>query len=53
VLGTVRVLLPVPRFGTRTAELLEMPVMLVAIVIVARWVVRRLAAPPAPAIAKG
>lgn len=37
VLGTVRVLWAVPRFGTRIAELLEMPLMLVAIMLAARW----------------
>lgn len=40
VLGLVRVPFLVPRFGERTAELLEMPFMLVAIVLAARWVVR-------------
>jgi hypothetical protein len=37
VLGTVRVLLVAPRTGTRTAELLEIPIMLVAVVLAARW----------------
>jgi hypothetical protein len=41
VLGTVRVPFLVPRYGVRTAELLEMSLMLVAIVISARFVVRR------------
>ena len=45
VLGTIRVPLLVPRLGVRTAELLEMPVMLVAIVLSARFVVRRFALP--------
>lgn len=44
-LGTVRVLWAVPRFGTRLAELLEAPVMLVVIVLAAQWVVRRLVVP--------
>lgn len=48
VLGTVRVLWLVPRLGERTAELMETPVMLLVIIIAARWVVRRLAVPPAP-----
>jgi hypothetical protein len=39
VLGTGRVLFLVPLLGERTAELLEMPVMLVVIVISARWIV--------------
>lgn len=41
VLGPIRLLWAVPRFGERTAELLEMPLMLVAIVLAARWTVRR------------
>ena len=43
VLGPIRVLWAVPRFGERTAELLETPLMLVAIVLAARWTVRRCA----------
>jgi hypothetical protein len=45
VLGPVRLLWVVPRFGTRTAELMEMPVMLAVTIVAARWVVRRLAVP--------
>lgn len=41
VLGMVRVPFLVPRLGERTAELLEMPVMLAVIVLGARHVVRR------------
>lgn len=41
VLGRIRTLWLVPQFGARTAELMEMPVMLVAIFIVARRIVRR------------
>ena len=44
-LGVVRLLWIVPRFGTRMAELMEAPIMLVVIVLAARWVARRL--PPA------
>jgi hypothetical protein len=44
-LGPVRILWVVPRFGTRTAELIETPIMLVAIIASARWIVRRLAVP--------
>lgn len=40
-LGVVRVPILVPRLGERYAELLEMPVMLVVIVLAARHVVRR------------
>ena len=46
VLGTVRVLWIVPAFGTRAAELLEMPIMFVAIVLAARWVIRHVDMPP-------
>lgn len=46
VLGTIRVLWAVPQFGTRVAELIEMPFMLVAIVVTARWLVQRLGIPP-------
>jgi len=46
VLGPIRVLWAVPRFGERTAELLEAPFMLAAIVLAARWVVQRFRIPP-------
>jgi hypothetical protein len=54
-LGTLRVLLVVPRLGARTAELIEAPVMLAVTVLAARWTVRRLAVPPArvPRLAMG
>lgn len=45
VLGPIRILWVVPQFGTRTAELLEMPFMLAAIMLAAYWVVRRFAVP--------
>ncbi len=51
VLGPMRVLWVVPRFGERTAELLEAPIMLVAIVLSARWIAKRFAT-PAPASTK-
>jgi hypothetical protein len=41
LLGPIRILWVVPHLGTRTAELLEMPIMLIVIVLAARWVVRR------------
>jgi len=48
VLGPIRILWVVPRFGTRMAELMETPIMLVVTIISARWIVRRLALPAAP-----
>jgi hypothetical protein len=47
ILGACRVRWVVPRFGTRTAELLETPIMLLVTVVVAQWLVERLAVPPA------
>jgi hypothetical protein len=48
ILGVIRVLLLVPTLGTRTAELIEAPIMLVVIVFTANWVIRRCDIPPAP-----
>lgn len=45
VMGTIRVPFLVPRLGERYAELLEMPFMFLAIVLAARYVVRRFALP--------
>ncbi|MGF1459001.1 MAG: hypothetical protein ACFBSG_08230 [Leptolyngbyaceae cyanobacterium] len=45
VLGVVRVLWAVPRFGPRAAELMEMPLMLVATALAAVWIVRWLRVP--------
>ena len=53
VFGSVRVPLVVPRLGVRTAELLEMPLMFCVILLAARWIVRRYALPPAPAVRLG
>ncbi len=47
VLGTIRTLWVVPRVGTRKAELMETPIMLVVTLLVARWIVLRLAVPAA------
>ena len=44
-LGTIRVLFLVPIVGSRTAELLEMPIMLGVIIFAARWVVRQVEIP--------
>jgi hypothetical protein len=41
VLGAIRVTLLVPRLGERTAELIEMPFMFVAIVVSARLIIWR------------
>ncbi len=46
VLGTVRTLWIVPRYGARNAELMEAPIMLVVTILAARFVVRRRALPP-------
>jgi hypothetical protein len=48
VLGTIRTLWIVPRLGTRMAELMETPIMLVMAILAARWTVRRLAVPLTP-----
>jgi hypothetical protein len=53
VLGTIRTLWVVPRLGTRTAELLEAPFMLVVTVVAARWVVGRLAVPSSARLGMG
>jgi hypothetical protein len=55
VLGPLRILILVPRLGTRTAELLELPVMIGISWLAARWVTGRLAVPPrtAPRLAVG
>jgi type IV secretory pathway TrbD component len=45
VLGTIRTLWVVLRVGTRWAELMEAPIMLVVTIMAARWVVRHLAIP--------
>ena len=49
VLGLIRILWVVPHLGTRIAELMESPLMLVVIGVAAPWVVRRMSVPPAVA----
>jgi MFS family permease len=51
VLGPLRVLWLVPRVGVRAAELIEIPLMLVAIVLAAGFVIRRF--PKVPRIQTG
>jgi hypothetical protein len=46
VLGSIRILWVVPRFGVRMAELMETPIMFVVTIFAARWIVRWLAVPP-------
>ncbi len=46
VLGTIRTLWVVPRFGATTAELLEMPIIFVVSILTARRIVQRLLVPP-------
>ena len=53
VLGTIRTLWVVPRVGVRKSELMETPIMLVVTIVVARWVVIRLAVPPTPSVRLG
>jgi hypothetical protein len=48
VLGTIRTLWVAPRVGMRIAELMETPIMLVVIIVAARWIVHRLALPSVP-----
>ena len=46
LLGPIRILWVVPRLGTRIAELIEAPIMLVVVIAAARWTVSRFAVPP-------
>jgi hypothetical protein len=45
VLGTIRTLWVVPRLGTRNAELMETPIMLVVTIVAARCSILRLGVP--------
>jgi len=49
-LGAIRIPFLVPRLGVRIAELLEMPVMFVVILMSAKWIVRRFQLPAVPPI---
>lgn len=51
--GIVRTLWVVPRVGTRSAELMEAPVMLLVTIVAARWIVRHLAIPYVPSARLG
>ena len=46
VLGPLRILFLVPRVGARTADLIEMPVMIGITWLAARWVTRTFSVPP-------
>ena len=46
VLGPIRILFIVPRFGVSIAELMEAPIMLLVIVFAAKWLVRRFSLSP-------
>jgi len=48
VLGTIRVLWVVGKVGTRTAELVEAPIMLGVTILAAWWVARRFVTPRTP-----
>ena len=53
VVGPIRLMWAVPRFGTRIAELMEAPIMFIVTILAARWIVRRLALPPTASIRLG
>lgn len=46
ILGAIRTLVVVPHLGARPAELLEMPIMFLVVVMAARFVVGRFQLPP-------
>ena len=45
VLGPIRILWAIPRFGERMAELMEAPIMFVVVRVASGWLVKRLAVP--------
>lgn len=47
VLGAIRTVWVVPRIGQRRAELMEMPIMLLVVILAARGTALRLSVPPA------
>ena len=47
ILGPIRELWAVPHFGRVTAMLSEAVIMLIAMIVAARWVIRRFAVPQA------
>jgi len=46
VLGVIRTLVVVPRLGERMAELIELPVMLMVIILAAKFIIDRFHLPP-------
>ena len=50
VLGTIRVIIVIPRVGELAATIAEVPVMLAAAYFACRWAIRRWQVPPAIAI---
>lgn len=48
LLGAIRIPFIVPRIGVRKAELLEMPIMLLGIVLAAKFILSQFKLPPAP-----
>jgi len=53
IMGALRVTLLVPHLGERVAELMEMPVMLIVIILSARFITRRFALPAAASVRLG
>ena len=53
VLGTIRTLWVVPRVGTRMAELIETPFMLVVVIVSSRWAASYLLVPSVPSVRLG